>query len=27
MRENHLEFELLKNDVVLDKAAIAVYFE
>jgi hypothetical protein len=26
MRENHLEFELFKNDVVLDKAAIAVYF-
>jgi len=27
MRENHLEFELLKNGVVLDKKEIDVYFE
>jgi DNA modification methylase len=27
MRENHLEFELLKNGVILDKVEIDVYFE
>jgi DNA modification methylase len=27
MRENHLEFELLKNGVILDKKEVDVYFE